>query len=114
MTHDARTTMLLSPLEKTVLAACERYRSVVELQELLAGEFKPDRVPGAIAFLARRRLLERKVWDEENNELPSTRPGLYKQTMIGLLLLQAQRRDEIPAVFPRTRRPGRRRGLHVV
>lgn len=114
MTHDARTTMLLSPLEKTVLAACECYRSVVELQELLAGEFKPDRIPGAITFLARRRLLERKAWDENDNELPSTRPGLYRQTTIGLLILQAQRRDETPAVFPRTRRPGRRGRLHAV
>ncbi len=98
---------MLSPIEKAVLAHCEQWRTVEELQEELWTGFHFDRIPPAIAFLHRRHLIE--SWSPDPDCEPrDVRTRIYKQTSLGELVLLAQRRKESTADF----RP--ERGLHLV
>jgi hypothetical protein len=113
---ELRTT--LTPVEKAVLATCEQLRTRLEIQTDLSAEFNADTITSTIAFLKRRRLLE--AWRVDDAEDRVTRePLAYKQTIIGEMLLRAQRRAEAQALLPRTpprRLPSRPRdrGLRLV
>lgn len=106
----------LSPIEKAVLATCVEYRTRAEIQTDLQAEFSPDRVVTAIAYLKRKRLVE--AWHDEDAGDRLTRELAYKQTIVGQLVLRAQRRAEARALLPST--PPRRlpslprKGLRVV
>lgn len=88
---------MLSPVEKAVLAFCDQWRTLGDVQEELAGEFQPDRIPSSVAFLRRRRLLEN--WTIGERSLVDAAAVIYHQTELGVLVLQAQRRREAQADF---------------
>lgn len=79
--------VVLSPIEKAVLASCEAWMCLEELTGDLAPLFEPERVAGALRFLKRRQLVE---------GFPPTRfgAGSYRQTQLGAELLRDQRRQE--------------------
>lgn len=82
---------MLSPIEKAVLERCENWRSLEELQIELWTEFHSDRIPSALAFLCRRRLVE--------NGGSSLGDGAFRQTELGALVLRAQLRKEAEGDF---------------
>jgi hypothetical protein len=66
----------LSPLEKAVLEAAPTWRTLEEIQVLLADFYRPLRVRSAIASLRRYGLLAQYS------------PHIYKQTELGMHLLR--------------------------
>ncbi len=80
----------LNPIEKAVLASCEEWRSLSELQDDLSLEFRADRIESALAYL-RRRDLVRELYDGESR---LSAPAAYTQTFAGVLVLLDQRRVE--------------------
>lgn len=92
---------MLSPIEKAVLVCCEGWRTLEELQAELWAEFHFDRIPPALAFLRRRRLVE-----SAGSSLG--RDAAFSQSELGALVLRAQLRKEAEGDY----RP--ERGLSLV
>jgi hypothetical protein len=97
MTPPGEPHTMLSPVEKAVLASCEQWRTLKELQADLAVEFHFDRIPPTIAFLRRRLLIDAYAGGLSH-------PAQFKQTRIGELVLAAQRRNEAAFDFSPERR----------
>jgi hypothetical protein len=92
---------MLSPIEKALLASCDQWRTVTEIQERLFEQFQFDRIPPTIAFLRRRRLIEMFRASDRDLDPAGT---VYRQTGLGVLVLQAQLRKEQTADFTPERR----------
>lgn len=98
--HPTQIRIRLNPIEKAVLAECEQWRTLIELQACLRPVARPEAITSAIAYLRRRQLIELR-WHIE---------PLYRRTELGAGILRSQRRNEDRA----TRRPRAQGGLSLV
>lgn len=82
--------VILNPVEQAVLERCDQWRTIRELQAELWPDFEHSRVPGTVAFLRRRRMLEQRADDEGQ----AAAPAMFTQTELGKRVLLHEHRRE--------------------
>lgn len=74
-------TMMLNPVEKSILSECEQPRRFEELASDLLPEYSPESIRSALSFLVRRWLVHQEH-------------GLYNRTDLGERVLRRQHQRE--------------------